>query len=216
MVRTAVAVKERKSCLHEDLDKLFRTDPNPEKARNGSGRTIIVEHAMGKAGGMLTEDELFKKLGLADTYSDRVKEIARQYKRDDEAIDTLCKAAKKKAKNRLRSTIESFRAHLDKFYAPQGAKACFIKLTLDDGKEVYYISGLVDPTTLSPLVGDLDDLSRVAYEIHKGTFSANRRHFEGRRMAEQIRKLPNLNRDVRERVDLILADKLFPKIEHKK
>lgn len=214
MAKATLATK-RKSSQHEILDKLFRIDPETVTARDGSKRPLLIEHAMGKKGGMLTHDQLFQKAGLATEYQNAIKKLVKDYGDDDYALDQLTRNKKRKLNETVRSLITAYRAFLTRHYAPQRAVPYMARVTLPDQKEVFYIQGLVDATSRAPVWGDLDDLYLVAHAMVTSTLSANRKADEGRALARGIQEATGVSRELRDKCKFLIEGKPLPLLELK-
>lgn len=187
------------------LDKLFRIPPVRKSTVEDSDRTIIVEHRVGKMVVFFTQKELLRKSGLE-------KEWMEEYKRLDTRLTNKIELKKTtdatwaNKKQILRRMTSSFRKHLDRIYAPQGAMARVTFVPVDDeGTLGYFIQALVDLRSKALLIGKPEDLG-LWNEV---TACREKSHVnnwnEAMTSAKALLRLPNLNKDLQARMKLVIS-----------
>ena len=190
------------------MDPLFRIPPTRYKAKDGSGRVMVVEHRVGQAVIAYTKAQLMRKIGLEKEYRDLMKSFqSRITKADDlkELADSLWTTQSGKLK-----TIQSnYRKFLRDFYTPQGGTVRFGGVPLDEsGTLGYFIQAIVDQKTRALLVGEADDLA-LWNEVTAIREKSHRDLYDDAVLsAKAMLKLPNLNKDLQNRMKLLIAEEL--------
>jgi len=188
------------------LDKYFRLPgPVTVPAKDGSKRKLSLQHRVGPDGGAWNLEELMEKTGLEkELLATTIKLERKFHNRKD--FDRLFNITHKDYTTRLRAWIRIYKSYLVEFYASQGIRPVMNFVPDADPKHpVLYIQGFIDIETLTPVFGDLDDLT-LAIEVKNAHLkSAVDEYRENQRIAKQAMNLPGVNKDLQNRLSQIVA-----------
>lgn len=187
------------------IDKMFRIPPAKVRARDGSNRTITVEHRIGSALTYFTQENLLRRTGLEKEWSDSYKKLDSRITNKKDLIE-VTDAMWGQAKQKLRRMISSTRKFWSGFYAGQKAlvRATFVPVD-DKGTFGLFIQSLVDANTRALLVGEPEDLglwnevTAVREKAHVDNWN------EAIMSAKQLLRLTTINKDLQNRMKLVAS-----------
>lgn len=188
------------------MDGLFRIGPTRIKAKDGSGRSFIIEHRVGKAVTSFRFGDLMKKSGMEKHYSKQCARIQRRITDEDEAV-SLMDAVYAANKKRLNAMISRYRKVLVALYKDQGIAPCMSFVPVNDTDSALYIQGFVDEK-LKPVAGAVSDLASYTETTYSRTKALRDKNEEAQKIAREILKLPNVNKDVQLRMGMVVKGKL--------
>lgn len=107
---------------------------------------------------------------------------------------------------RLRAWTRMYRKYLVGFYEPQGIRPIMNFVPLSDPKKpVLFIPGFFDTNSLTPVLGELDDIT-LALEVKNAHLkSAVDEYRENQKIAKQAMNLPHVNKDLQHRLTQVAS-----------
>lgn len=200
--RSKKSVKPEMS-LVDRLDKLFRIPPRTCEAKDGSGRSVIIEHRVGRAAGAFTSAQLMAKLGLDSEWIQSCSRMERRLT-DRKEFDDFSDRFYKTQKQKLSTAISGYRNKLEKFYRTQGIKPVFTFVPISDKERGLYIQSFMDIQNQKLVQGDVADHSSSVKEVSDRTYPMAKKHEEMRRAAKQILTIKGVNKDIAARMERIV------------
>jgi hypothetical protein len=187
------------------IDKLFRMPPAKVRARDGSNRTITIEHRIGSALTYFTQENLLRRTGLEKEWSDSYKKLDSRLTNKKDLIE-VTDAMWGQAKQKLRRMISSTKKFWNAFYAGQKVivRSTFVPVD-DKGTFGLFIQSLVDANTRALLVGEPEDLglwnevTAVREKAHVDNWN------EAIMSAKQLLRLTTINKDLQNRMKLVAS-----------
>jgi len=183
---------------------MWRISPVKIAARDRSDHTYVIEHRIGKAGGSLTIQEIMDRLGITDEMEKRIYDIKRLIKKNPDYEKDLILREKQNAKSTANKVVRRFGDALLAFYAPQGLRPRCGFIMDTDGKNKFFIQGLVDSQTLAPVRGDVKDLTEWSQSEFTASRSGRDRNFQATEQSKALLRLPGINTDIREALHLLV------------
>lgn len=187
------------------IDKLFRIPPAKVRARDGSNRTITIEHRIGSALTYFTQENLLRRTGLEKEWSDSYKKLDSRLTNKKDLIE-VTDAMWGQAKQKLRRMISSTKKFWNAFYAGQKTLVRSTFVPVDDkGTFGLFIQSLVDANTRALLVGEPEDLglwnevTAVREKAHVDNWN------EAIMSAKQLLRLTTINKDLQNRMKLVAS-----------
>lgn len=174
-------------------------------AKDGTKRKLTIQHRIGSDGGAFTLEELMVKTGLEKELLAAGMKIEKKI-HDRKDFEKFFNIFHKDYTTRLRAWTRMYRAYLVGFYEPQGIRPImnFVPLT-DPKKPVLFIPGFFDTNTLTPVLGDLDDIT-LALEVKNAHLkSAVDEYRENQKIAKQAMNLPHVNKDLQQRLTQVAS-----------
>ena len=190
-----------KNVLVSRINRLFKIDPVKVKARDSSSETILVEHRIGKEGGVYTANALMDKLGLEKEYYDYVSELEKKFK-DRKRFEALSTQFYRGQKDKMTRITGKYRRFLETFYGnyPRPLLPMFAFVPVSDKTDGIYIQGLLDLDTLKLVVGTPDDDALWAETVFTKTKRFADLNQRARKTARALSAMPGINKDVSRRM----------------
>lgn len=202
---TESEARERLTNAFDPLDRLFRIAPIKYRAKDGSGKVLIVEHRLGRAAGFFTDVQLLKRTGLEKEYSDMLRKLQRKITNSQE-FESLSESLWATQKRKLSNMMRGFKKMMASFYASQDATPCMTYVPVDDqGTMGFYIQALVDSSSYSLLAGEPEDaglwneVTAVREQSHVNLYD------RAIKAAKQLMRLPSVNKDIQHRMKLLCS-----------
>lgn len=190
------------------MEKLFRTPPVKYKAKDGSGKRVIVEHRVGKVSGAFRKKDLLMRTKLEKEWTDLYAKYQKKI-RDRREFEKIMDGMWKTQCDKLQRMIRAYRVYLEKFYASQEAFPMFIYVPIDDmGTMGLYLQGLLDANSESLLVGKPEDAALWTEVTQIRTKPIKERNLMSLRVAKQLMKLPGVNKDIQHRMKMVTSGNL--------
>jgi len=174
-------------------------------AKDGSKRKLTLQHRTGSDGGAYMLEELMDRTGLETELLKLGTKLEKKF-HDPKTFEKFFNITHKDYTNRLRMWIRQYRTYLVGFYEPQKIKPVMNFVPVDDPKKpVLFIQGFVDIENLTPVLGDIDDVT-LALEVKNGHLkSAVDEYRENQKIAKQAMGLPGINKDVQNRLSQVVS-----------
>ena len=190
------------------LEKLFRTPPVQYKAKDGTGRKVIVEHRIGAKAGSFRKTDLMYRTKLEKEWQDLYNKYQNRL-RDRKEFERIMDSCWKTQCDKLQKLIRSYRTYLEKFYVAQRLFPLFAYVPIDGSDEMgLYIQALVDVETEALVAGDANDVALWTEVTQVRTLPIKKRNDMSLRIAKQLMKLPGVNKDIQHRMKLVVTGNL--------
>jgi hypothetical protein len=193
------------------LDRFFRIAPVKYKAKDGSGRTVVVEHRIGRAAGHFTKNDLMLKTGLEQEYSEDCSQMARRIK-DRKSLRRWEKGEYTRQQGRMGRMVDSYRKFLAQFYEVQGLVPRMVFVP-HDKDNIIFIQGLVNTGTHSLVAGEAEDTAAWTDATQRKNKPSHERYEESIAQAKALLRLPSINKDLEHRLRLLASGELPPLLE---
>lgn len=205
--RDAKKKKSDSSPTYMVIDRLFRIAPVKKKARGDASRVVIVEHRIGKDAGAYTRPRLMDRTGLEQEWLDTMTKMEKKY-RDRKRFETLSDVVYSGQKAKLSSWLRSWKQYIVRFYENQGLKPLASFVPINDSEWGIYIQALIDIDSRDLVVGDTMDYALYAESVYSATRGVAIMNRECIQMAKTIMKLPGVNKDIQNRMNLVAKKQL--------
>jgi hypothetical protein len=206
----ALPIKERKT-NYLKLEKYWKIPPLTIGAKDGSKRKLILEHRIGREA--FTEDELFTQLGMEKELLKHTIQMEKNFS-DSKVKQFYANAAHAKYMARLRHWLGAYRAHLCRMYIGQRIKPIMRPIPIEDPKhpgqirKEWGIWGFIDVDTLSPIIGDLDDITLAIESANANIKKMVDEYKENQAIARKALTLPSVNKDLMNRLNMVASGTL--------
>lgn len=173
------------------------------RAKDGSGRKVIIEHRIGKTTASFAKKQLLNKVGLEKEWREQCKMLQRRITNAKE-WEKLCDALYTSQMKKLGGMIGSYRKFLNNFYGTQGISPCLTYVPVDgSGSFGIYIQALIDEKTRMLVAGEPEDLALWS-EV---TASREKSHVDmydnALLVAKGLLRLSSVNKDIQARMQLV-------------
>jgi hypothetical protein len=188
------------------IDSSWKIDPASVPAKDGSKIRYTIQHRMGPPG--VDKKDLFFITGLEDRLTDARVRIKKEV-RGEANQKKLIRSEKSDLAKALSDYIRSYREYLHEFYLEIGIRPIFQRLPEDpnDPKAVkkFQIPGFYNLKTLKPVLGDIGMVT-LALEMRNADLKDSVDEYrENQMIAKNALELPNLNKDLENRLSNIVA-----------
>lgn len=173
------------------------------KAKDGSGRRVIIEHRIGKTTSHFTKKQILNKVGLEKEWREQCRSLQRRITNIKE-WESLCDSLYGTQMKKLGAMVTHYRKFLTKFYSTQDIVPCLTYVPVDgSGTFGIYVQALVDAKTRMLVAGEAEDLALWS-EV---TASREKSHVDMYDVAVSVAKglmrLSSVNRDIVHRMTMV-------------